>query len=315
MKVCGGEREVREGIINANVIVTAVVVIIIVVIITNTTITTIIIVVVIIIVLILVLIIALISSILLLLLIIIIIIIIIVLILVLIIALILILILIIITITINITITIIIIIIIIIITITITITIILNIILILITMIAANNRLTKSGSAAAQKTRDAPRPSTRPLTSEEDVKAGFDPVAVLVLPGGDLPAEDVPGLVDDGLVAGIHEVAGGREPRQASADDGDGLGLALALEGRKLLRERLGVPVVVRVGDLLGLRVVLGLDPQGPAAPDDGEGGGGGGGGGQGRGEWGEGSSCGNSHAVMDPYAAVSVDGDPPSLQ
>ena len=54
--------------------------------------------------------------------------------------------------------------------------------------------------------------------AEEDVEPRLDPVAVLVLPCRDLAAQDVPGLVDDGLMAGIGEVFRAGEPGEASCD-------------------------------------------------------------------------------------------------
>jgi hypothetical protein len=49
------------------------------------------------------------------------------------------------------------------------------------------------------------------VRAKENVKAGLDPVAIGILPGGDLSAEHIAGLVDNRLMAGINKVLSGRQ--------------------------------------------------------------------------------------------------------
>mmetsp|Transcript_60932 Transcript_60932/g.157092 ORF Transcript_60932/g.157092 Transcript_60932/m.157092 type:complete len:521 (+) Transcript_60932:400-1962(+) len=93
--------------------------------------------------------------------------------------------------------------------------------------------------------------------TEEDVEAGLNPVAILVLPGGDLAAEHVPSLIHDGLMASIDKVLGARQARQAAADDRHLLLLALASVGQKLPGQGLALQVVVGLVDLRRLGEVL----------------------------------------------------------
>ena len=68
------------------------------------------------------------------------------------------------------------------------------------------------------------------VRAEEDVKSGLDPVPVLVLPRGHLPAQHVAALEDDRLVAGVRQVLSARETGQTAADDHHLLLLAHAVE-------------------------------------------------------------------------------------
>ena len=84
------------------------------------------------------------------------------------------------------------------------------------------------------------------------MKTGLDPVSILVLPGRNLAAEDITGLVHDGLMAGIDEVLGAGEAGETTADDGHlllllGRGLEV---GAEALGHGLGVTVVVRILDV-----------------------------------------------------------------
>mmetsp|Transcript_17306 Transcript_17306/g.41021 ORF Transcript_17306/g.41021 Transcript_17306/m.41021 type:complete len:329 (-) Transcript_17306:76-1062(-) len=93
--------------------------------------------------------------------------------------------------------------------------------------------------------------------TEEDMKSSLDPVSVLILPGRDLAAEDIAGLVDGGLVSSIDQILGAGETREATADDGDlllllGRGLEVRTEA---LGHGLGIAVVVRILDV-GLGIV-----------------------------------------------------------
>ena len=56
---------------------------------------------------------------------------------------------------------------------------------------------------------------------EEDVQAGFVPVAVLVFPGRHLAAENIPGFHNDGGVAGIRQVFGTGESSKTSSGNSD----------------------------------------------------------------------------------------------
>ena len=62
------------------------------------------------------------------------------------------------------------------------------------------------------------------IGAKKDMQAGFIPVTVLVLPGRHLAAEHVPGLEHDRHMAGVAEVFGAGETRQASSSDGDAHG-------------------------------------------------------------------------------------------
>mmetsp|Transcript_3894 Transcript_3894/g.11286 ORF Transcript_3894/g.11286 Transcript_3894/m.11286 type:complete len:214 (+) Transcript_3894:1406-2047(+) len=54
---------------------------------------------------------------------------------------------------------------------------------------------------------------------EEYVQSGLDPVPVLILPGGDFAAQEVPRLQHDGDVAGVRQVLGSGETSQSCPRD------------------------------------------------------------------------------------------------
>ena len=56
---------------------------------------------------------------------------------------------------------------------------------------------------------------------EEDVQAGFIPVAVLVFPGCHLAAKNIPGFHNNGSVAGICQIFGTGESSKASSGNSD----------------------------------------------------------------------------------------------
>ena len=62
------------------------------------------------------------------------------------------------------------------------------------------------------------------VSPEENMQAGFIPVAVLVLPGGHLATEHIARLHDHGRVARIAEVFGAGETGKACSGDGDAHG-------------------------------------------------------------------------------------------
>ena len=86
------------------------------------------------------------------------------------------------------------------------------------------------------------------VRAEEDVKAGLDPIPVLVLPRRYLAAEHVPALEHDGNVTRICEVLCAREPSQTATDDHHPLGLVARTDRRdvtgELRGQRLGLLVV-----------------------------------------------------------------------
>ena len=90
---------------------------------------------------------------------------------------------------------------------------------------------------------------------EEDVQPRLDPVSVFVLPRRNLPPQDIPGLVNRGLVPGLSEVLGAGKTGETATDYGDllgGLGNVLT----ELCGEGLELTVGASVLDIR-LRVVL----------------------------------------------------------
>ena len=86
--------------------------------------------------------------------------------------------------------------------------------------------------------------------AEEDVQARLDPVAVRILPGGDLAAEHLPPLVHRRRVPGVHQVLGAGEAAQPTADHGDrGFLSRLLRELRNALAQRGRLAVVGRFVD------------------------------------------------------------------
>mmetsp|Transcript_9779 Transcript_9779/g.20454 ORF Transcript_9779/g.20454 Transcript_9779/m.20454 type:complete len:415 (+) Transcript_9779:1901-3145(+) len=100
--------------------------------------------------------------------------------------------------------------------------------------------------------------------TEENVKTGFDPITVLVLPRRDFSSQNVTGFVDDGFVTGIRQVLGASQSRKSSTDDGDLLLLGASIGGAcidlefAVERARQLIEQAVVIGVLnIGLRVIL----------------------------------------------------------